>query len=205
MNNRLTLIISFFFVTVLTACGITEERQYTDNDFLERPPTLASSLVSSDEAKPAVSEEAPKKADKGLGADVSINNQSPLQLSVKRSFDITWHDLELILKQKEIEIKDREHDKGQYYVTFDADDYQSEDSGFLDKSTSFFKNDYKPVVYILTVEQDGSDSRISAAVANEAEQTNHGLQSDKDSNLTDGPDKLLLSLYKSLRDDLVED
>jgi hypothetical protein len=205
MNNRLTIAKSFFFATVLTACGTMENRQYTDNDFLERPPTLASQPTPSGSTEPAPSDEAPKKADKGLGADVSINSESPLQLSVKRSFDIAWHDLELILKQKEIEIKDREHDKGQYYVIFDADDYQSEDSGFLDKSTSFFKNDYKPVVYILTVEEDGSDARISAAVANEAEQTNHGLLSDKDSNLTDGADKLLLSLYKSLRDDLVEE
>lgn len=204
MNNRQIFAKSVLITIFLTACGTVDDNRYADNDFLERPPELPTNRTATEQVESAVPSEAPKKADKGLGADVSINSESPLQLKVKRSFDITWHDLGLILKQKEIEIKDREHDKGQYYVTFDADDYQAEDSGFLAKSASMFKNDYKPVVYILTMEEDGSDARISAAVANEAEQSG----SDKDGyqgNLTDGADKLLLSLYKSLRDDLVEE
>jgi NlpB/DapX lipoprotein len=204
MMNRLLIVKGLFLATALTACGTVTEREYTDNDVLERPPALARQRASDDKVE-QVRSETPKKAEKGLAADVSINSESPLQIGMRRSFDIAWHDLELILKQKEIEIKDREHDKGQYYVTFDADDYQSEDSGFLDKSTSFFKNDYTPVVYILTVEADGSDARINAAIASDAEQTNHGMPINKDSNLTDGADKLLLYLYKGLRDDLVEE
>ncbi|SJM93300.1 outer membrane protein assembly factor BamC [Crenothrix polyspora] len=186
-------------IFALVACGSVNDR-YADNDMLERPPEM---LPSTSEPEPVAQEEVRKKAVKGLGDDINVNNGGSVQLKLKRSFDIAWHDLELILKHKEIEIKDREHDKGQYYVIFDADDYQAEDSGFFDKSKAFFNNDYKPVVYIVTVEADGdSEARISAALANDTEQT---TSNDKDDHLTDGADKLSLYLYKSLRDDLVED
>ncbi len=203
MNYRQHLPKSLLLAAVLTACGTVEDRHYTDNEFLERPPTLGVDHPPAGQENITRSE-VPEKPDKGLGDDVSINTASPLQIKLARPFDIAWHDLEMALKDMKIEITDREHDKGQYYVTYDPDDYQSEDSGFLDKSTSFFKNDYKQAVYILTVEEDGSDSRISAAIANEAEQSGD----DKDGyqgGLTDGADKLLLSLYKNMRDELVEE
>jgi uncharacterized lipoprotein len=208
MNYMTYLVKRFFFATLLgalAACTAVQDRQADDIELLERPPILSSTSTSISQEN-AVVNETPKKTEKGLADDISVNNDSPIQLKLKRSFDIAWHDLELILKQKEIEVKDREHDKGQYYVIFDADDYQAEDSGFFDKSKAFFKNDYKQVVYTVTVEADGSsEARISAAIANDAEQTTQGLSNDKDTHLTDGADKLLLYLYKSLRDELVED
>ena len=189
-------------LSFLSACGTLREEALSDTELLERPPLLAPTPTPVDQEVLARSEE-PKKLEKGLGDEVSINGESPLQIRLKRSFDIAWHDLELVFKQKELEVTDREHDKHQYYVTFDADDYQAEDAGFLAKSTSLFRNDYKSAVYILTLDDDGSgETRVSAALANEAEQVGHD---GKGGDLTDGADKLLLFLYKSLRDDLVED
>jgi uncharacterized lipoprotein len=193
----------FSSLALLSACGTLREEALSESELLERPPLLAATPTPVDQEVLARSSEEPKKLEKGLGNEVSINSESPFQIRIKRSFDVAWHDLELVFKQKELEVTDREHDKHQYYVTFDADDYQPEDSGFFAKSTSLFRNDYKPAVYVVSLEDDGSgETRISAALANEAEQTSHD---NKGGDLTDGADKLLLFLYKSLRDDLVED
>lgn len=195
---------------LLVACAPVE-RQYSENELLERPPEMVidrqavgqETAVASD----TVANSETVKTSKGLGSDVSINSDSPLQLKLNRSFDVAWHDLELALKQVEIEITDRDREKGLYYVNYDADDYRPEDSGFLDKSTAFFKNDYSQLVYVLTVEELAGETRVTAAIANEAEQVNHNLLNDKDStaNLTLASDRLLLTLYKNLRDKLVED
>ena len=42
---------------------------------------------------------------------------------IKQPFDDAWNTLGLALKQSEIEITDREHDKGLYYVSYDSSGY----------------------------------------------------------------------------------
>jgi len=202
-----TIAKSVLLVGVLSSCGTLQEPQYTDNDLLERPPAIAIDRQATPQQEVVAPTETPQKLEKGLGADVSISKDSPLQITIHRPFDGAWHDVEVALKQLDFEVTDREHDKGLYYVNYDADDYQPEDNGFLDKSMSFFKNDYKQSVYVLTVEELGGETRVIASIANDAEQTNHGALNDKagQANLTEGADRLLLTLYRNLHDKLVED
>jgi hypothetical protein len=63
MMNRLLIVKGLFLATALTACGTVTEREYTDNDVLERPPALARQRASDDKVE-QVRSETPKKAEK---------------------------------------------------------------------------------------------------------------------------------------------
>ena len=166
---------------------------------LERPPALA---VSKKAGEPRITDNStiPKKRDEtGLGSAVSMTTTRPPQLKIKQPFDDAWNTLGLALKQSEIEITDREHDKGLYYVSYDS-------------SGSFFSKKQNEVIYVLTVENDGAETKITATLGNAAEQTNssrgvHRSSSNENSaaQSTDGAEKLLQSLYETIRDDLKEE
>jgi uncharacterized lipoprotein len=121
-------------------------------------------------------------------------------LRIKQSLDDAWSTLGLALKQSDIEITDREHDKGLYYVLYDPE-------------KSFFSGKHNEAIYVLTVESDGAETVVSAILGNAAEQSSAGGRSkkrgaDKDNSseqLADGAEKLLQSLYESIRDDLKEE
>lgn len=201
MNSRDILFIAML-IAGLSACSTG--RQYVDNADLEKPPALATAGLQSSQANSEPISE--QKAEKGLGNNIHLSQEKPLEIKLKRSFDTAWSDVEQALKQLNIEITDREHDKKQYYVTYDADDYQPEDSGFLEKSTSFFRNDYQVAVYILTFNEYSDETVISASLANASEQNSRSFMQDGTANnLTDGSDRLLQSLYRELRDNVVEE
>lgn len=128
-----------------------------------------------------------------------MTTTTPSQLIIKQPFDDAWSSLGLALKQSEIEITDREHDKGLYYVSYDS-------------SGSFFSNKQNEVIYVLKVESDGAETKVTAALGNAAEQTSSGSRgedysspTDSASRSDDGAEKLLQSLYETLRDDLKEE
>ena len=105
----------------LVSCGTSEDSRYRDTAMLERPPALA---VSKQAGEPRITDNStiPKKRDEtGLGSDVYMTTTTPPQLIIKQPFDDAWNTLGLALKQSEIEITDREHDKGLYYVTYDPE------------------------------------------------------------------------------------
>ena len=185
---------------VLVSCGTSEDRRYRDTAMLERPPALAGSKQA---GEPRITDNSsiPKKRDEpGLGADVYMTTTTPPQLRIKQPFDDAWNTLGLALKQSEIEITDREHDKGLYYVTYNPD-------------TSFFSNKHDEAIYVLTVEKDGTETKITATLGNANEQISagsrgHHLGSAEDNSAnqsTDGAEKLLQSLYETIRDDLKEE
>ena len=164
---------------------------------LERPPAIAADRQN---GEPVVADNSaiPKKRDEpGLGSDVYLTTTIPPQLKIKQPFDDAWHTLGLALKQSKIEITDREHDKGLYYVTYDPD-------------TSFFSRKHNEAIYVLTVEKDSAETKITAALGSTSEQSSAGSRDKhrefvKDNSATqpaDGPEKLLQSLYETIRDDL---
>ncbi len=184
----------------LVSCGTSEDSRYRDTSILERPPAL---VVSKKAGEPRIADNStiPKKRDEtGLGSGVSMTTTTPPQLIIKQPFDDAWSTLGLALKQSEIEITDREHDKGLYYVSYDS-------------SGSFFSRKQNEAIYVLTVENDGAETKITAALGNAAEQTSSGSRGEhrglaKDNSATesiDGAEKLLRSLYETIRDDLKEE
>jgi hypothetical protein len=66
---------------------------------------------------------------------------------------------------------------------------------------------------VLTVVSEGAETKITAALGNAAEQTSSGsrgehrglVKDNSDRQSTDGAEKLLQSLYETIRDDLKEE
>jgi uncharacterized lipoprotein len=182
------------------SCGTSEDSRYRDTTLLERPPAIAVNKQKG-ELNVADNSTIPKKRDEpGLGSDVYMTTTTPPQLKIKQSFDYAWNTLGLALKQSEIEINDHEHDKGLYYVTYQPD-------------SSFFSGKHNEAIYVLMVEKDGAETKITATIGNTAEQSSAGNRDKhryfvKDNRATqpaDGAEKLLQSLYETIRDDLKEE
>lgn len=189
---------------LIVSCGTTEKIAYRDTAKLELPPALRSDkpVVNLSEVDDSAIPE--KKAKTGLGDAVYMTASKPSTLKIKQNFNNAWNTLESALKQSEIKITDRELDKGLYYVTYDPDDYVPEDEALADRLTAFFTDEYSKANYVLTVTADGSETQISAAIADKADADD---QQDKknDSDKTDGAEKLLLFIFETMRDDLVEE
>ena len=184
----------------LVACGTLEDSRYRDTAMLERPPELVPPKKAGEPDVIDNSSIPKKRYEKGLGSDVYLTTTAPPQLKIKQPFDDAWNTLGLALKQSEIDVTDREHDKGLYYVRYDS-------------SGSFFSKKQNEAIYVLTVENDGAETKITAALGNAAEQTSSGSHGEhrglaKDNSATestDGAEKLLQSLYETIRDDLKEE
>ena len=183
----------------VVACS-AEDSRYRDTSMLERPPEL---VVSKPAGAPHIADNSkiPKKRDEpGLGSDVSMTTTTPPQLIIKQPFDDAWNTVGLALKQSDIEITDREHDKGLYYVSYDA-------------SGSFFSKKQNEAIYVLTLENAGAETKITAALGSSAEQTSSGSRGEhrdlaEDNSAkqsTDGADTLLQSLFEMIRDELKEE
>jgi uncharacterized lipoprotein len=184
----------------LISCGTSEDSRYRDTAMLERPPAL---VVTKQAGEPRITDSSmiPKKRDgNGLGPDVYLTTTTPAQLKIKQPFDDAWNTLGLALKQSEIEITDREHDKGLYYVSYDS-------------SGSFFSKKQNEAIYVLTVESDGAETKITVTLGNASEQTSSNSRTghrspandNSDTQSADGAEKLLQSLYETIRDDLKEE
>jgi len=190
---------SLLITVMLVSCGGNDSR-YRDTQLLERPPSI---VVTKPAGEPRIIDNSKipkKKYEKGLGSDVSMSTTTPPQLIIKQSYDDAWSTLGIALKQSEIEITDREHDKGLYYVSYDPEH-------------SFFSNKHDQSIYVLTVENEGAETKISATLGNATEQSSAGKRSEQGGHAQDdsatpsaeGAEKLLQSLYETIRDDLKEE
>jgi uncharacterized lipoprotein len=184
----------------LVSCGTSEDSRYRDTTMLERPPALSVNKQAGGARLTDNSTIPKKRYETGLGSDVYMTTTTPSQLRIKQPFDDAWNTLGLALKQSEIEITDREHDKGLYYVSYDP-------------SGSFFSKKQNEAIYLLIVESDGAETKITVTLGNASEQTSsssrgehRGANNDNSAaQPTDGAEKLLQSLYETIRDDLKEE
>jgi uncharacterized lipoprotein len=198
-------VISLWVALFLVSCGTTEPASYPDTAHLELPPALQGAKEGLNRSEADDDSVIPdKKAKTGLGDAVYLTTAKPPLLRIRQSFDSAWNTLDAALKQSEIEITDRELDKGLYYVTYDADSYVSGDEALADRLTAVFANDYSKASYVVTVTADGSETQISAALADKSDQDNHSDQKE-DGDKTDGAEKLLMFIYETMRDELVEE
>jgi uncharacterized lipoprotein len=188
----------------------------------EKLPEDAASTSSKDKEDAASTssedqEVAEPKAKKGLGDGVvSISGARPLALTIKQPFDVAWNSLKRALIQSGIEVTDLEHDKGKFYVSYDADSYTSEHGSFIEKSVGLFSDDYAKQGYMLALTAEGSATKVTAVPVKDAEYRKRTDHDDEEAvaadvsdaadvdKPTDGVDKLLRSLYLTLKDDLRE-
>jgi len=190
------IIKSLLLAGFLVSCGTTEESRYRNTEALERPPTVINSSPTK-EQRVVDSSSIPKKKDRtGLGSDVYLS--TPTQLVIKQSFGDAWNTLNRALKQSGIKITDHERDKGLFYVTQDTTDTNS----FFAKATAFLSDD--AAIYLLTVKQEGEETRVTATAANAAEQSS-ATQDGTPPPSAEGAEDLLQLLFKTLRDKLEEE
>jgi uncharacterized lipoprotein len=183
------IIRSLFLISFLVSCGTAEESRYRDTEALERPPTVASSGPTK-EQRVADTSSIPKKKDgTGLGSDVY--QSTPTELMIKQPFDEAWNTLGRALKQSGIKITDYERNKGLYYVT-------RETTGLF----SFFSVD--STVYLLTVKQEGEETKVTATSASATEKNSAAAKDGAPEPATNSPEDLMQLLFKTLRDNLEE-
>jgi uncharacterized lipoprotein len=188
----------FWISLILVSCGTSEDSRYRDTALLERPPRL---IVPKTSGVPNEVDESsiPKKQDPGLGEEVYLTTSTPPKLIIKKSFDKAWNTLLQAVKQNEIKVTDQERNKGHLYVGYDA-------SGFFDKVTKFIKKGHKVTVYQLFVEENGTETAITASMANKTEQSTSSANPDGyNDKPVDDSQELLQTLYKTIHDDLVEE
>ena len=192
-------IINYFWMSlILVSCGTAEDSRYRDTALLERPPTLVIPKPSGVKYE-ADESSIPKKQEPGLGEEIYMTSSTPPKLIIKKSFDKTWNTLNQAIKLNEIKITDQERNKGHLYVGYDA-------SSFFEKVTAFIKDGHKATIYLLSVEEKGVETEITASRANSNEQTIAIDKQDKNSKKpADDSQALLETLYKTIHDDLVEE
>jgi uncharacterized lipoprotein len=224
-NPSLTLKIVLLVAFLAGCASAAEDKRYHDTMALERPPTLVFS--KKDTATPVFDDSgAPeevakdnsvirKKSDKtGLGDKVSLVEQEPTpqtnediwaarpsQLIIKQTYDEAWNSLGLALKQSDIEITDHDHEKGLYFVSYDAD------------PSLFSSKNSNNAIYVLTVKREGAETKVTAALGNATEQNSAGNRGKKrgapkdnsTSQPSTGPEDLLKQVFEMLRDDLKEE
>jgi hypothetical protein len=222
------------FVCLLAAACASEDSRYRDISALEKPPTLTIEKQEAVDQGPETtgtdkrpggdapsSDAGENRADtaskikRGLGDQVvSISEAPPLVLTIRQTFDTAWNSLKRALIQNGIEVTDLEHDKGKFYVNYDADRYVSEHGSLMESTFALFSNDYAEQAYVLTVSPEGSATQVTVTLAKDTEPRKKADRDDEEiaedagadaDKPTDGADKLLRSLYLVLRDKLRED
>jgi uncharacterized lipoprotein len=182
----------FSLLLLLTACTAGKDTRYKDTEMLERPPSSPLKKVELDTSS------IPRaKITTGLGDDVSLT--TPTQLQIKQPYSDAWHSLGLALKQCGIEITDREHDKGLYYVLYAPD-------------ALLFGKASNPAIYLLTVTKDGAATKVNVTVGDDNEQNSapeHKQRISSKAELAlhgkEGKEELMQTLYKMLHEDLKEE
>ncbi|WP_031431367.1 outer membrane protein assembly factor BamC [Methylomicrobium agile] len=221
------------FAGLLLAACASEDPRYRDTSTLEKPPTLviekqepageapenAGADKRPEDAASAADEdrnEAKAKIKKGLGDQaVSISEVPPWVLTLRQPFDTAWNSLKRAMIQSGIEVTDLEHDKGKFYVSYDADSYVSKHGSMIEKTLGLFSDDYEKRPYVLTVSPEESVTKVTVAPGKDAEYRKRTDRDDEeiadqadtaeDKPAGGGAEKLLRSLYFTLKDDLRED
>lgn len=196
---------------LLLSCGMSEDSRYRDTSRLELPPALLDTKTVKTDTGGGDGALADPKESKGLGDDVYLSAAKPVILKIKQPLDIAWNTVASALRQGDVDIKDRELDKGQYYVIFDPDQYVADSDTVFDRFGSLFVNEYGQSIYILTLTADGDETLVTADKAQASEQSATDDSEDRtadakseDEEKPDGAEKLLLFLHKILRDELVD-
>lgn len=191
------IVTPFFLGLLLVACAGDDPR-YRSTELLERPPILAP--VKSNEAPVVLEDDSivpKKKHKKGLEDDVYLKSSNPPVIHIKQPFDEAWNTINQALTQSEIKITDSVREKGLYFVSYNP-------GTLLGAVSSLLKTEPKQVIYVLTVEDAGQETRVSVKKASEGEQSStletsrmDGTEEDDDS------EALLYQLLETLRDDLL--
>lgn len=203
------VVVTALFPVMLGLSGCADStKKYRDISELEQPPQLE--IVTSDSGITAVAPDSKSQAEaevrraktkaaiaKGLAEAVKMEDDS--HLIIDRPFEIAWLLVAKGLRISNMEVSDRNHEKGQYYVIFDpdmADLKNGEKPSFMD--TLFVDDENPKARYLLTFYENKKSVKVSVEFL---EYFSAGVQAE--SVLPDkGVAKLVKKLYSALHDDL---
>ncbi|MDO8845002.1 outer membrane protein assembly factor BamC [Methylicorpusculum sp.] len=193
-----------FHAAALISCAEPESK-YRNTEILERPPELT--VVKPEHPVEKIDPVATSASiKKGLGDKVKLETSGLAStLVINESFDQSWFILGLVLNQQEIEITDKNRDEGYIYVSYDPDNPNQK--GFLSGFLS--ADNYEERIYSLQLREAGQLTEITAKIVEDKDsEKTFGKPDDKpdrDDELKDGPDRLLETLFKVLRDGVYEE
>jgi len=191
----------FIHPLLLSACSSGESSRYKDLSQLEKPPVII--VAETSKKTPGKVDESVEK--KGFGEFVSLAGPAELPvLKIKKTFDRSWDIIEQALNQQEIEITDKNRDKGVFYLKYDPDQRTDKDPGFLGNFSFFTTDDYEEARYRLTVLWRDTDTDVSVdLVGEDGKVLKNDLDYDEDfEGETDSGALLIKDLYKTIRDNL---
>ena len=188
----------FLISLPLVACSSSPDPRYRDTSMLERPPSLNRVVTESTEKDNSRVNLNPEGT--SLGSTVYLTSTQPPVLMLKQPYALAWDTVGQGLRQSHLQITDREHDRGVYFVTYNPDrQTDEEDDGMLDKALAYFTDKKNDERYLLTVTDKGSETQISAAI--NIEPTQSSKPDAKKSSVpppVDGAEKLLALIYKTM-------
>jgi hypothetical protein len=189
----------YLLICLVPVSCTTESSRYRDTSLLERPPTLVINKSPNGQYESTDDSAIPKKQEPGLGDAVTLTESTPPQLKIRQSYDKAWSTINQALKLNAIKITDHERDKGHLYVSYGS-------PGLFDLATSFLKDDRKDPTYLLSLKEDGAETTVTATMANPADQSSSSAISDGSVDKPeDNSEDLLQTLYKTIRDDSVDE
>ncbi|WP_411727475.1 outer membrane protein assembly factor BamC [Methyloglobulus sp.] len=184
---------------MLVACATTGNSRYQDNANLERPPELPIDKQAAEQMATNEIEPPKRRHGKGLGPDVYIVEGSPPELKIKRSFDETWSLLSRAIQHNDLKVTDQDRSKGFYYVAYNG-------GSFLSSATSLFDDVQNKSTYLLKVESQGEETRVTASLASKDEQGDSGSLKDGFADYSENKSsKLLELLYDTLHDNVKDE
>ena len=186
----------------LVSCGTATDTRYRDTAMLERPPKLAVTHQAGEQSL-TTDDTRPQKKPGGEDeeATVYMTTTTPPLLIIKQAYNLAWDTLGHALKQDTLKVTERNQDKGLYFVSYDREAQAEKESGFFGKALSLLQDKFKEEHYILTVTAKDEETQISATI-DPAPKQSEGSENKDDAPVPpeDGPEKLLLSIYKTMSD-----
>jgi uncharacterized lipoprotein len=194
MRTNYSLLVS----ALLAACAADNSR-YQDTGNLERPPEMpidkqAAEQIAANEIEPTI-----RRRGKGLKSDVYRVDGSSTAFQIKRGFDESWSLLHQAILQNELKVADEDRSKGFYFIAYG-------DSGLFGKAVSVLDIESDKATYLLKLEPQGEESKVTVGLANKDEQSaSKNSPDDADSNTHDQSQDLSELLFDTLHDKVKDD
>lgn len=192
MIKKTSLFIGILLLT--TACS--NRHATADNTDLEKPPRLEIKVMP----KAAVIE---ADVDNGLGDAVSLIDAK--RISLKQPFEQAWNTVETVLQFNQIEITDRNREKGEFFINYDPDNARRKNNDVIgDVAFFLFKDEYTEAPYKIIITESEQTVEITAHKREyiQLDLLDDGEELEFDDEVDDGADKLIRHLYVTLKNDL---
>jgi len=188
------ILFNFILTAVLMVGCASENSRYKDNASLERPPAVPIDKQAAEQQAMNELETPVRRHGKGLKSDVYRVEGSSREIKLKRTYDETWSLLNQAIQHNELKINDQDRSKGAYYVAYGG--------GSMFGLTSLFAGNSNQPTYLIKIEPQDQETRVTVGLANTHEQSDSGKLKDgiADELTADKSENLLELLYDTLHD-----